>query len=63
MVHAAGFANREFVERHPNFEVAVGERIRITLSQAGEWFDTVTEFAEATDKFIVGWTRPKEPVG
>lgn len=53
VVHAAAFATPDFVKRHPQFGVSVGERIRVTIEQAGRWLETVAEFVRATDEPVV----------
>lgn len=56
VVHAAAFATPDFVKRHPQFGVSVGERIRVTIDQAGRWHVTVAEFARATDEAVAART-------
>jgi hypothetical protein len=56
VVHAAAFATPDFVRRHPQFGVSVGERIRVTSDQAGRWLKTAAEFVRATDEPVVART-------
>jgi hypothetical protein len=58
VVHAAGFATRDFVQRHPDFGVSVRERIKLTSPQIIEWINAVIDFADITDEPIVARTNP-----
>ena len=58
VVHAAGTATRDFVSRHPEFDVGVGEQIRFSVNddRLMEWYKAVQSFATVTDESVVART-------
>ena len=53
VVHAAGVANKDFVERHPGVVKAAGDRLRVNIGDFGSFLTTVGHFLEPTEKFFL----------
>lgn len=53
IVHAAGHATHDFVRRHPNFDVKLGDRVTLVLKRVHEYNRLIAAFANATDDMIV----------
>ncbi|MBW4421775.1 MAG: hypothetical protein KME13_21575 [Myxacorys californica WJT36-NPBG1] len=52
IVHSTGIATPDFVHRHPDFGVAVGERIQVKWNQLGGWCKSVYHFVDVTDAYF-----------
>lgn len=59
VVHNAGTADREFVKRHAEFSVSVGQELAITPEHIDEWLKYPPAFVGTTDSFIVAITKAK----
>jgi hypothetical protein len=52
LIHNAGIATTDFVQRHPNFGAKVGERIRFQRSHLRTWLDPVDGFVSTYERFL-----------
>jgi hypothetical protein len=53
IVHSAGVATPEFVRRHPEIGLKVGESILIRSDQIIAWADVIDHFVDVTDFYFV----------
>ncbi|PSB25768.1 hypothetical protein [Stenomitos frigidus] len=52
IVHSTGISTPDFVRRHPDFGVAVGEKIQVRLNQLGDWVKHIYHFVDVTDAYF-----------
>ena len=53
LVHSVGVATPEFVRRHPEIGVKVGESILIRSDQLSAWIRVAYHFVDVTDFYFV----------
>jgi hypothetical protein len=52
IVHSTGIVTPDFVHRHPDFGVAVGERIQVKFNQVVDWAEQIYHFVDVTDTYF-----------
>ncbi|MCY7275234.1 MAG: hypothetical protein LH702_16235 [Phormidesmis sp. CAN_BIN44] len=52
IIHSTGISTPDFVRRHPDFGVAVGERVQVKWNQLGDWCKVIYNFVDVTDTYF-----------
>lgn len=52
IVHSTGISTPDFVQRHSDFGVAVGERVQVKLNHLSDWGECIYHFVDVTDAYF-----------
>jgi hypothetical protein len=59
IIHTAGVVTQDFVRRHPNMSLKVGENFPIHTGQFRGWIEVIYHFVDVTDLYFVERLRNK----